>query len=385
MPDPTTPNRALNAADAVTLIDACGRARVPVLLQSHPGEGKSSMIRGLADALGIPCETVLAPCREPADFLGLPVPTGPEDDRSMVYVPPLWARTLAAEGQGIAFFDEISATPRDTQAALLSVMLERRVGDIYLPGKVRMIAAANPPESAADVGALSPPLANRLCHFRFEQRTEDVAAGLTTNWASAPASRAIAADDVQLGTSRAMVAGFLTQFPRMKTVFPRTSALDASGPWPSPRTWTMTADVLAHIREDDTKVRNAAIYGLVGEPAGLQFLEWAKDLDLHDPEEVLANPVCVNWKQDRQDRIYATLQRLVAHCSSSAEKWRAAWQVLVFAAEYGAPDAAAAAARVLGLARPNSVLPPAAARKFDRYLKQAGIRGMGGGGPEMEA
>ena len=50
----------------VTVIDACGRAAVPVLLISDPGMGKSSLVRGLAAAEGVPCETVLGSIREPA-------------------------------------------------------------------------------------------------------------------------------------------------------------------------------------------------------------------------------------------------------------------------------------------------------------------------------
>lgn len=383
MPD-LMPVKKLRQDSTVTLIDACGYARVPVLLISSPGEGKSSMIRGLAKSRDIPCETVLAPCREPADFLGLPVPSQEEDGQtSVVYVPPKWARTLRDAGEGIAFFDELTAAPRDTQAALLSVVLERRIGDFRLPRGVRMIAAANPAESAADVGALTPPLANRLCHVPFEQDPEDFAAGLSTGWASVPPSRAIAADDAQRAGSRAMVAGFITQRPTLMKVFPQ-SAAEASGAWPSPRTWTMAADVLAHLREDDTDVRAAAVYGLVGEPAGREFLTWVKDLELPSPEEVMASPNVVDWRQPRQDRTYAILQRVVAHCSRSAEMWQAAWGVLSFASEYGSPDAAGAAARVLARARPNGVVPPAAARVFGKYLEQAGRAGMGGG-PEMEA
>lgn len=35
-------------ATTVTVIDACGRAAVPVLLLSDPGMGKSSLVRGIA-------------------------------------------------------------------------------------------------------------------------------------------------------------------------------------------------------------------------------------------------------------------------------------------------------------------------------------------------
>jgi MoxR-like ATPase len=41
------------------------------------------------------------------------------------------------------------------QAALLRVVLERTVGDLSLPADVAVVAAANPPEQAADGWDLS--------------------------------------------------------------------------------------------------------------------------------------------------------------------------------------------------------------------------------------
>lgn len=69
----------------VTVIDACGRAQVPVLLLSDPGMGKSSLVRGIAATEGVPCETVLGSIREPADVAGLPVVT----ESGVVLSPPL--------------------------------------------------------------------------------------------------------------------------------------------------------------------------------------------------------------------------------------------------------------------------------------------------------
>ena len=74
-------------ATTVTVIDACGRSQVPVLLLSDPGMGKSSLVRGLAAAEGMPCETVLGSIREPADVAGMPVVTG----AGVVLDPPAWA------------------------------------------------------------------------------------------------------------------------------------------------------------------------------------------------------------------------------------------------------------------------------------------------------
>jgi MoxR-like ATPase len=56
-------------------------ARVPVLLRGAPGTGKTSAIRARAEAMVLPCETVIASIREPSDFAGLPVVAGGDSVR----------------------------------------------------------------------------------------------------------------------------------------------------------------------------------------------------------------------------------------------------------------------------------------------------------------
>ena len=69
----------LQAGDGNVAAEALGvavAARVPVLLWGAPGTGKTSAIRAMAEAMDLPCETVIASIREPSDFAGLPVVTG---------------------------------------------------------------------------------------------------------------------------------------------------------------------------------------------------------------------------------------------------------------------------------------------------------------------
>lgn len=127
----------------VTVIDACGRAHVPVLLLSDPGLGKSSLVRGIASHAGVPCETVLGSIREPADVAGLPVVTEALD-------PPAWAKRLAEAGEGYLFLDELTTCPPAVQAAMLAVALDRTVGTLRPPAGVRVVAGANPADRAAD-------------------------------------------------------------------------------------------------------------------------------------------------------------------------------------------------------------------------------------------
>ena len=142
-------------------------------LWGAPGTGKTSAIKAMADAAGLPCETVIAAIREPSDFSGLPVIV----DGVVRFAPPRWAERLAEAGRGLLFLDEISTAPPAVQAALLRVVLERVVGDLELPEGIVVVAAANPPELAADGWDLTRAARQPLLPPRLDGRRHGVRAG----------------------------------------------------------------------------------------------------------------------------------------------------------------------------------------------------------------
>src|SRR6202046_5077042 len=186
-------------------------ARVPVLLWGAPGTGKTSAIRAMAQAMGLPCETVIASIREPSDFAGLPIVVGGD----VVFAPPAWARRLAEAGRGLLFLDELSTAPPAVQAALLRVVLERAVGDLTLPEEIAVVAAANPPEQAADGWDLSAPLANRLCHLSWDIDPRAVADGLAGGWVPPVVPALPEGWQAEEILSRGLVAAFLHVRPAL--------------------------------------------------------------------------------------------------------------------------------------------------------------------------
>src|SRR3954463_7806584 len=204
-------------------------ARVPVLLWGAPGTGKTSAVRALAAARGWACETVIASIREPSDFAGLPIVV----DGGVRFAPPTWARRLAEGGPSVLFLDEISTAPPAVQPALLRVVLERGVGDLDLPAEVAVVAAANPPEQAADGWDLSAPLANRLCHLAWQTEPRAVADGLAGGW-SAPVVPVLPegwqAEEI---LARGLVAAFLHVRPGLACA-PPSDATAAGRGWAAP-------------------------------------------------------------------------------------------------------------------------------------------------------
>jgi ATPase family associated with various cellular activities (AAA) len=356
---------------AVEALGVAVAARVPVLLWGAPGTGKTSAIRAMAEAMGLPCETVIASIREPSDFAGLPVIA----DKTVHFAPPRWAQRLAGAGTGILFLDELSTAPPAVQAALLRVVLERTVGDLTLPSDVTVVAAANPPEQAADGWDLSAPPANRLCHLSWEITPKSIAEGLASGW-NAP-DVPLLPDGWESGEplGRGLVATFLHARPAL-ALAPPSDATSAGRGWPSPRTWEMAARLMtaANAAGASDQARSALIRGAVGEGAGVEFLAWLTEMDLPDPEAVLADPASFRLPE-RGDRAYAALASIAAAVAAlpTPDRWVAGWRVLGSCAET-APDVAATAAMALAKCRPPELteMPPEI-KMFLPLIRDAGL------------
>src|SRR4051812_25202050 len=196
-------------------------ANLPVLLWGAPGIGKSAALSQLAAGLRMPLETVIASIHEPSDFAGLPVVGDDPGTRGVPMAPPDWAVRAATAGRGLVFFDELSSAPPAVQAALLRVVLERRVGSLTLPEPVRVVAAANPPSSAADGWHLSPPLANRFVHLRWTHDPRTVARGMAGVWPEVPIPVVEPARvNGALARARGAISGFLTSRPGLVHLMP---------------------------------------------------------------------------------------------------------------------------------------------------------------------
>lgn len=366
---PGNPTAAAQAPTAEALAVAAA-ARIPVLLWGGPGTGKSSMVKALADDQGWPCEVVIASIREPSDFAGLPVVVGD----GVKFAPPSWATNLVSFGHGVLFLDEISTAPPAVQAALLRVVLERTVGDLQLPDDVVVIAAANPPDQAADGWDLSAPLANRFCHLDWSVDAAAIAEGFTAGFPT-PSAPTLPADWAKARVrARADVATFLLLRPGLASA-PPTERAAAGRAWPSPRSWEMAADLLAACRAGGlrSEVTSALITGCVGGGAGIEFLTWLSALDLPDPEQVLASADSFELPE-RGDRAYAVLTSVAAAiaANNTPERWASGWVVLGRAGE-SAPDVAALAARILVRCRPEGAPTPPQAAVFLPLLQDAGL------------
>ncbi|MFI6978697.1 AAA family ATPase [Embleya sp. NPDC050154] len=369
--------------EALTLAVA---ADLPVLLLGEPGIGKTAALTRLAEALDLPLTTVVASVHEPSDFSGLPIVGDDPAEQGVPMAPPDWAVRLVRAGRGLLFLDELSTAAPAVQAALLRLVLERRIGALQLPPGVRIVAAANPRSSAADGWELSPPLANRFVHLRWTHDHEVVVRGLGGVW---PRATLPTLDPERLAESvafaRRAVCGLLTARPALVHRLP-SGETRRGGPWPSPRSWEMALFLTAFATAAGStrEVLSLLVRGAVGDGPGLELLAGLDRMDLPDPEDLLADPASAVLPE-RGDLRQAVLDGVVEAVRKRPEKarWDAAWALLVRALDTGAPDLVVVPASTLAALRHEDWDVPASidrlagavslSRRAERAAERAGV------------
>jgi MoxR-like ATPase len=354
--EPITMMSLVEYEETYLALGVCVEANVPVILWGPPGQGKTSVIKALAQKADRHLEIILASIREPQDFAGLPSIV----DGKMTLVAPDWAQRLADTEYGILFTDEVNTAPPSVQAALLRVCLDKVAGDCELGLDTSVIAAANPPEQAADGWDLAPPLANRFCHLDWSLPLEVVRMGLSGQW---PTFEFQKPDSLRLSdellTEKNIVSGFLTSRPDLVTALPNSNA-DQGRAFPTPRSWESAALLSAFVSASNLSegVRRLLLKGSVGVAAAAEFISYRNNMDLPDPEKVLSAPESFTLP-NRADQIYvlgAGILNILSR-NNSAQRWHAAGKVLEKIVESGHPDMAVSFARQWLKIRPGSETP----------------------------
>jgi len=369
--------------DQKELVSIAIAANVPVLMVGPPGSGKTSFVQAYAGQAGAHLETIIASLRDPTDFAGLPLPNKQNngDAPSVSLAAPSWAHRLveAITGSGIAwlFIDEITTCAPAVQAALLRVIHENVVGDVQLPLTVRMISAANPADQAAGGWDLSPPLANRFMHVDWSVTAQEWSDGILQGFPEPPLLTLPKGWTTQILKHKANIGSFVRAMPQLLNAVPKNES-EAGGPWPSGRTWDMSARLVAAAEATgkDKDVHLALIAGCVGANAATQYLEWLKKQDLPDPEDLLNHPSDFTMP-DRADKVYAVLASVVAAVlgNLTPARYAAGWEIIAKSADSGVPEVGATAARTLAAKfEPTKLpIPPQFVKPFIPMLKEAGL------------
>ncbi len=316
-----------------------------------PGAAKTKCVEAFARAVGRPIYTLIGSLREPADVGGYPYPIQVEavkdgnGKKTRVYmslVPPKWAMDCH-DGRGwIVFIDELTTCPPAVQAALLRVIAEKYVGDLPLPPETWILAACNPAGVAANGFELEPPMANRLYHHQWSMDANAWHRGMLSgmNFPEPDFTRLPDNWRDSLGCNGARFSGFIMRRPEMLEKYPGDDRVKAGGPWPSPRSITSACVCATAVESvtDDVSARYKAVAGCVGEEFAHEFRIWEQELDLPDPEELIAKAIAAAGNghalefpmPKRGDQAIAMLGSVAdrVHRNNTKERWEGAMDVL---------------------------------------------------------
>lgn len=334
-----------------------GRMGLPVCIVGPPGTGKTSEVRQVVHAAGLHFECVICSLREPADFLGLPIPQrvklvaanqwlSPDGDAEAMlvkYAPANFAVRATLARRTVVFLDEVNTAPPAVQAALLRLVNEGVCGELELPSSVRFLMAMNRVDQAVGGWDIAPPLANRVLWLDWpEPDPLRFVEYLMGNGADA-AERAnpkemenavVAAWPNAWAKAAGTMAGFITAKPDALMRMPAVGSAQASAAWPSPRTNDLAtmamagADIWGLTDSEELTLVSAAI----GHAAAGELHTWRKNNDLPNPEALLDGQVTFTHSAARLDRTAAVLASCTAlivrkDCANRAARAEKLWEI----------------------------------------------------------
>jgi hypothetical protein len=239
----------------------------------------------------------------------------------------------------------------------LRVVLDKVVGECQLPQNTWIMAAANPPELSAGGQDLPASFSNRFCHFDVgadQASWRDWLLGINRIH-SIPKLPVDWEQHIPLFSS--LASAYSSARPSAIQACPKNQKHMTA--WPSLRSWTTGIRLLAAAKsigyDHDTGLAIELLTSAIGQSAAIEFLSYVKNLDLPNPEDLLAAPK--SWEPKRRaDVIFAILTSVVAaYAAKQTEpRWLAAWEVLDHVINSGQIDVATAAAHHLAkLSKPN--------------------------------
>lgn len=160
----TRGNRGLKYSDAKEMVKHALEKGLSVFLWGHPGVGKSTMARELADEMGLPLIDIRLAQSDPTEIGGILYPD--REKGESVWLKPSW---IPDSKPAFIFLDEINAAVTKLhQSIAYQIVLEKRLrGWSFAKGTV-VLAAGNLEEDSSIVQSLSQALSNRFVHYELK-------------------------------------------------------------------------------------------------------------------------------------------------------------------------------------------------------------------------
>lgn len=146
-------------------------SRVPVLIMSNPGLGKSTSVEMFAEVRDYHLVLLRGNSTTAEEVMGYDVAMSDEENPTTRHLRPSWYTEIlkVAEkgGKSLLFLDEITTANEYVQASLLHLVFERKVGSERLPENTLIVSAGNYAQNLSNSMQMLPPLMNRFMIYNI--------------------------------------------------------------------------------------------------------------------------------------------------------------------------------------------------------------------------
>ncbi len=237
----------------------------PVFLWGAPGIGKSQIVSQVAKERNLELIDIRAVLLDPVDLRGLP---HINKDGLAAWSPPSFLPKQESGGEGLLFLDELNSAPPLVQAACYQLVLDRRIGDYFLPDGWTVIAAGNGEKDRSVTHRMPTALANRMVHLEMETSLDD-----WLLWA-------------QKNNISSEIIAFLRFRPKLLHDF---DPVNSSKAFASPRSWYFLSQIL-HTKPEKS-IELELFKGTIGAIAATEFMGFLEIWrDLPKTEDIFSNP-----------------------------------------------------------------------------------------------
>jgi hypothetical protein len=152
---------AMNASELENVLRSAIKNSFNVLITGAPGIGKTDIIKSAVEKEKCDLIPEHAVTSEPTDYKGLGFPS--KDKESARFLPyGVLLEMLNATKPLAVFFDDVGQAPQSVQAAIMQLILERKINGHKVSKHVRFLAATNRRQDNAAVSGLITPLISRF-------------------------------------------------------------------------------------------------------------------------------------------------------------------------------------------------------------------------------
>lgn len=152
------------------------KSKIPVLLISNPGVGKTTAVQYFAKTRDYNLILLRGNTETNESIMGYSVcPPDAKEKSSAIQLRPSWFdKLLASDKKCLLFLDEITTANEYTQSALLHLIFERKCGTEQIPEDTLIVAAGNYASNLSNSMVMLPPLLSRFMIINITPTADDL-------------------------------------------------------------------------------------------------------------------------------------------------------------------------------------------------------------------